>query len=505
MTRATRALSQQAVRRLLAGAVLLPSVLLGACAGPAAPPAVAPAAEAAASVEAAPDRSGLPTPGPTPMWAPPAPAAWPLAGGARVLHRSHGNVPLVSLFLVIPRGAETDPPKQAGLTYLMGDLLDEGAGQLGALELNERLQVLATDLGVSSAVDFVIVSMSTIVENFGPSMDLLADIVRRPKFDELEFQRRKAQLVAQALASEADPHTGRRAALYRGLFGNGYAGSLPTGTRDSLEAITLADVKAQFSRLMVSEGAAFVVAGGISREVVAQHLERTFGDWGGKAKVDVRPLAPESGQGKLFFVDYPGAAQSVIGVARRAPGADAPDLFAATVFNRSFGESFTSRVNMNLREEKGYTYGAGSAFQRFRKSGFFTISSDVRTDVTRASLDEVLRELDGVCGARPLTAEERDSSVNGLLLGYPGTFESIGLVALRFAQLPIYDRPLDWYERWPERVAAVTLEQTNEAGRRYCDRKGYTLVVAGDKAKVAPTLEGIGYQLVELDARGRPR
>jgi zinc protease len=414
-------------------------------------------------------------------------------------------VPLVSLFLVIPRGAETDPPKQAGLTFLMGDLLDEGAGDLGALELSERLQTLATDVGVNSAVDYVIVSMNMIAENFGPSIDLLADIVRRPKLDEHEFQRRKAQLIAQALASEADPHTGRRVALFRGLFGEGYAGSVPTGTRDTLAGITLADVKAHFSRLMVGEGATFVVVGGISHEAVAQHLERAFGDWGGKAKVEARPLAPESGKGKLFFVDYPGAAQSVIGVVRRAPGSDAEDLFPATVFNRSFGESFTSRINLNLREDKGYTYGAGSAFQRFRKSGFFTISSDVRTDVTRASLDEILKELDQVCGARPISLEERDASVNGLLLGYPGTFESIGLVASRFAQLPIYDRPLDWYERWPERVSAVSLEQANAAGHRYCDRASYSLVVAGDKAKVVPTLEGIGFDRVELDARGRPR
>jgi zinc protease len=482
------------------------AAVLSACGAPNPPPAApAPPEASTGAVEAAPDRSGLPPPGPAPTWAPPAPAAWQLAGGARVIHRRHGAVPLVSLYLVIPRGSETDPPKQAGLTYMMGDMLDEGAGNLGALELSERLQTLATDLGVNSSVDFVIVSMNMIAENFAPSVDLLADIVRRPRFDEREFQRRKAQLIAQALASEADAHTGRRVAMFRGLFGEGYAGSLPTGTRDSLATIGLGDVKAHFSRLMVGEGATFIVVGGIDREAVAPELERAFGDWGGKAKVEPRPLAPESGKGKLFFVDYPGAAQSVIGVARRAPGADAEDLFPATVFNRSFGESFTSRINLNLREDKGYTYGAGSAFQRYRKSGFFTISSDVRTDVTRASLDEILRELDQVCAARPLSAEERDSSVSGLLLGFPGSFESIGLVAARFAQLPIYDRPLDWYERWPERVAAVTLDQANEAGRRYCDRASYSLVVAGDKAKVVPTLDGIGFDRVELDARGRPR
>jgi zinc protease len=414
-------------------------------------------------------------------------------------------VPLVSLSLVIPRGSETDPPKQAGLTYFMGDLLDEGAGKLGALELNERLQVLATDVNVSAAVDMVFASMNMIAENFGPSVDLLADIVRRPRFDEQEFQRRKAQLLSQALAGEADPHMGRRVALARALFGEGYAGSPSTGTRDSLATITLADIKAHYAKLMAAEGATFVVVGGISREDVAKHLERAFGDWAGEAKTQALPLAADGAAGKLYFVDYPGAAQSVIGVARRAPGADAEDLFPASVFNRSFGESFTSRVNLNLREDKGYTYGASSAFQRFKKTGVFGVFSDVRTDVTRASLDEVLGELSGVCGARPVTEEERDNSVNGLLLGFPGAFESIGVVGQRFAQLPIYDRPLDWYERWPERVSAVTLEQANAAGRRYCDRSAFTVVVAGDKAKVAPTLESLGYGWVELDARGRLR
>ncbi len=481
------------------------SLLLFACgASPASNPPKAPAT-AAPPAESGPDRSALPEPGPQAIWAPPAPEAWKLESGVRVLHRTQGNVPLVSVLLVIPRGSETDPASQAGLTYLMGDLLDEGAGALNAIELGDRLQSLATDFSVTTNVDYVLLSMNLIAENFGPSVDLLADIVRRPKFDQQEFKRRKAQLVSQALANEADPHTGRRVAMYQAMFGAGYAGALPTGTRDTLESITLADVKAQYARLMVAEGAAFVVTGGIDRAVAAEHLRRAFGDWGGQAKVKARPLTAAAARGKLYFVDYPGAAQSVVGVVRRAPGAGAQDLFPATVFNRSFGEAFTSRINLNLREDKGYTYGAVSLFQRFREGGFFAVLSDVRTDVTRASLDEMLNELSGLCGPRPISTEERDSSVGGLLLGYPGTFESIGLVGARFAQLPIYDRPLDWFERWPERVAAVSVVQANEAARAYCERSEFSIVVAGDKAKVAPTLQDIGFVLVELDARGRPR
>jgi zinc protease len=293
--------------------------------------------------------------------------------------------------------------------------------------------------------------------------------------------------------------------MYRALFGTGYAGSVPNGTRDSLEAVTLADVKAHYARLIAADGVTFVVTGGIERAKVEQNLARVFGDWRGASAAVAQPVAPSTSAGKLYFVDYPGAAQSVIGVVRRAPGADAPDLFPATVFNRSFGEAFTSRVNMNLREGKGYTYGASSTFQRFRQAGLFGVFSDVRADVTRASLDEVLSELSALCGSRPVSAEERDASVSGLLLGYPGTFERIALLAGRYAQLPIYRRPLDWFETWPRKIESVSREQADEAARGYCDAKQFTIVVAGDKAKVASTLDGIGFEWLELDPRGRPR
>jgi zinc protease len=494
------------LRVLAVSALALPAAGLLGCSASSAPGvAASPESPAGAAALPAPDRSQLPAPGPQVTWAPPSPESWKLASGAEVLYGKHGTVPLVALAVVIPRGAETDPPSKAGLTALMGDLLDEGAGGKSALEISERLQALATDLAVVVSIDSTVVSMNLIEENFQPSLELLSDVIRRPAFDAQEFTRRKAQLVAQALASEADPHSGRRVAMYRALFGTGYAGSVPNGTRDTLEAITLADVKAQYARIVAAEGVTFVVTGGIERAKVEEQLGRVFGDWRGAGGATAQALAPSTAAGKLYFVDYPGAAQSVIGLVRRAPGADAPDLFPATVFNRSFGEAFTSRVNMNLREGKGYTYGASSTFQRFRQAGLFGIFSDVRADVTRASLDEVLSELNGLCGARPISAEERDSSVGGLLLGYPGTFERIALLAGRYSQLPIYRRPLDWFETWPRKIESVSREQADEAARAYCDPKQFTIVVAGDKATVASTLDGIGYDWVELDARGRPK
>jgi zinc protease len=254
----------------------------------------------------------------------------------------------------------------------------------------------------------------------------------------------------------------------------------------------------------VSEGVQFAVAGGIDRATVERELERSFGDWSGKAAVESRPVSPEPSTPAIYFVDYPGAAQSSLGVARRAPGTDADDYFPAAIFNRGFGESFVSRVNMNLREDKGYTYGSFSTFVRFRRAGLLGIFAEVKTDKTRASIDEIFSELGAVCGARPVTAAERDDSVNGLLLGYPARFESTGLLARALSDIIREARPLDWFEQWPKRVEGVTTEAANASAQRYCNAKSFSLAIGGDRASVAPTLEGLGLKVVYLDPQGEP-
>jgi zinc protease len=486
---------------LLAGALPIAALLGAVACGPQTPAAAPPAPAVAAP---APDRSGLPQPGPRGEWAPPAPAEWQLKSGNRVLYLHQGEVPLVSVALVFPRGAETDPAERAGLTQLTADLLDEGAGGKTALELSDELQRLATDYRALATTDSLVLSMDLIADNFAESVKLLADIVRRPKLDRAEFNRRKAQAVAQALAAESEPGSGRRVALQRALFGKGYAGQVATGTRRTLETISYEDVSKHYQKLIVAEGAQFAVSGGIDRAIVERELESAFGDWSGKAGVEARALSPEPATPAIYFVNYPGAAQSSLGVARRAPGFDADDYFPAAIFNRGFGESFVSRVNMNLREDKGYTYGSFSTFARFKKAGLFGIFAEVKTDKTRASIDEIVNELGAVCAARPVSTAERDDSVNGLLLGYPARFESSGLAARALSDIIREGRPLDWFEQWPKRIEAVTVDAANLAAKSYCDAKQFSIAIAGDRATVAPTLEGLGLKVVYLDAQGDP-
>lgn len=471
---------------------------------PVAPPPPPPAtASAAPATRSGVDRTQLPAPDPVVAWTPPTPNVSNLTNGIRVWHAKWGDLPVASLLVVIPRGSETDPNGKAGLSYLTADMLDEGAGKRTALELSEELQRLATDYSASASVDYTLLSMDLLAENFGPSIDLLADMVRRPRFDAAEFKRRKDYFIAQALASESDPRSAQDAVVLNVLFGNGYAGTVDEGTRATLGAITLADVKNQYKNSIVPEGVQFVVVGGIDQAVVTQELERAFGDWKGQAKSKPRELTEDAPKNGVNIVDFPGAAQSVLSVVRRAEGAKTDKYFPAMVMNRSFGEAFTSRLNLNLREDKGYTYGARSSFQRYRDVGYFTLSAQVKSEATRASIDEMLKELNLLCSSKLLTEQERNESVSGLLLGYPGRFERVSSVGSSFASLAIFDRPVNWYQTWPSQVEAVNLAQVNKLANEYCDSSKFSIVLAGDRSKLVETFASLNRPILNYDAQGK--
>ncbi len=490
-------------------ALLVSSTLLAGCgAGQAAPPtaptAPVPSAKPAQAAKPAVDRSKLPAPGPAPEWSLPPAQTWALSNGVEVYYLKQGNTPLVSLILVLPRGSATDPPGKSGLTALTADMLDEGAGGRSALQLSQELQRLATDYNAGSGVDYTLLEMDLLADNFAPSTKILSDILERPALDQKDFARRKAHRLADALSEQADPGYARGVTLRHVLFGHGYGSEEPDGSVKSLKRISLNDVKSQYRKLFTPDKAAFIVVGGIDEGPVKKGLEAAFGSWKGKSSVKEAAVDKSEPKRAVYVVDFPGATQSTLAVVRRSDGEKSPDYFPAKIENRAFGGAFTSRLNLNLREDKGYTYGASSAFQRWREIGFFALVANVKSDTTRPSIDEMFKELQATCGAKPLTEKERSEAVDGLLLGFPGRFEHIGGVAGQLADLPIYGRPADWFEKWPSNVKAVTLAQANDVAKKYCDPKSYIVVLAGDLKKLRPSLEGLGMPIVVYNAEGEP-
>ncbi len=455
---------------------------------------------------AAVDRTGLPKPAAAPEWQPPAVSTWTMPNGITVWYLKQDQAPLLSLRLVLPRGAATDPRGKAGLTALTADMLDEGAAGKSALELNEAFQRLATDYGVSPATDGVIVALDLLADTLQPSLALLADVLLRPDFPAEEFERRKTQHLARALAAEADPGGTATVVLRRVLFGHGYGSRPAGGVRSTLSALTLADVKAQYAAVFQPKGATLVAVGAVEPHVLKGALDQALGGWEGAPSAEPRVVHKALPAPGIYIADFPGSTQSSVTVARIVPGVDATDdYFAAEVFNRSLGGAFTSRLNLNLREDKGYTYGARAGFNRWRQAGFYGLSASVKADTTKASIDEMLGELRRVTGEKPVTAQERDEAVGGMLLGFPGRFERMASVAGQLASLALDGRDPDWYRQWPERVKATSAEDAQAAANRYAqpvDR--FVIIVAGDRAALEPSLKALGLPIVPYDAQGNP-
>ncbi len=449
-----------------------------------------------------PDRTKLPEPGPKKDWAPPAVTTWDMPNGMKVWYLEQDQAPLISLQLVFTRGGTSDPVGKEGLTALMADMLDEGAGERSALELSEAWQRLATDFGLGTDTDAVVASLDMLADKLEPSLDLLADVLRKPKLPAQEFERRKAQRVAAKLSQEADPGTVAWAVARRAVFGKGYRGYFNDGTKESLAELSLDDVKARYDAVIKPVGATFVVVGSVERAVLQAALNKRFADWKGSASAKVRPVEDTKPEKGIHFVDFPGTTQSTVIVLKRIGAVDSPDVFESTIFNRSLGGAFTSRLNLNLREEKGYTYGARAVLSRSRHAGIYALYAKVKADTTKASIDEMFKELAFFQGEKPQTQAEYEEAVGGLLNGFPGRFESLSGVAGQLADLPPNGRSSDWYQHWPKKVAGVTLEQARKTALGYTKGEDFTIIVAGDHAKLAPSLEALKLPILLYQPNG---
>lgn len=446
----------------------------------------------------------LPAPKPTPAWAPPAAKKTTLTSGLTLWEMGGATTPLVSIYLMLPAGGATDPQGKEGLSLLSADMLDEGAGKLDALQLSDRLGELATDYASQAGVDYVLLSMDGLTENLEESLALLADIVQRPKLSQEEFARRKEHHLATAIADQDDPAASQSKALHRVLFGAGYASRPPKGTKESLARITLADVKSQVKRMTVPDGAHLAVAGKFDSAALRAAVEASFGAWKGKRTATDHTLTQLSTEKIASVVDFPGATQSSLAVVTRAGSDQDANYFPEEVMNEKVGGSFIGRINMNLREDKGYTYGAFSTFRRYQQAGYFGVMTNVKTETTGSSVAEIFKELEAVCTDRPLTDHERNEAVEGMLLGFPLQFDQVGSLGLRLITLPIHNRPADFWETWPEKVTAVTTELANQAAAPFCKTEQYSVVLAGDANVVTPLLAAQGFTVALLDRDGLP-
>ncbi|HEY8550006.1 MAG TPA: pitrilysin family protein [Vicinamibacterales bacterium] len=455
------------------------------------------------------DLSLLPGGGPDPSLTLPPVQRHRLTNGLEVLVVEYRELPIVNLNLVFRSGAAAEPAAKGGLATLMADMLDEGTSSRSAAAIADALAGVGASLTLSADRDSTTASLRTLTRNFDTALDVYADVITSPAFPEPELRQRRDTLV-NVLKMERD-HADFVAdvVLGRVLYGNHPYGRRLGGDMASLAAITREDVRAFYDTHVRPNNAALIVVGDVRAADVVAKLEKAFASW----KPGPAPSPPDSTQppardrGAIYLVDRPGSVQSIVRVAQVGVPRNTPDFFPLEVMNRILGGATSSRLYMNLRHDKGYTYGVRSQFSYRREAGPFVARAAVQGFSTRESVVEFLRELDGIRVGIPFSDEEIDSARQAIIRGFPRRFETPQQIAAALEAVVIYGLPDDYLNTYTQKIAAVTREDLERVAKQHLHPDRMAIIVVGDRKAIEQPLrevEGYGENLTIVDAEGQP-
>ena len=440
---------------------------------------------------------------------PSTPHTFKLSNGITVHHWERRELPLVELTMLLPIGTTADPADQAGLAALTADMLDEGAGSLGAVEFADALDLLGAQFGARSGSETTTAELSVLSRNFKPALALYADAIRRPAFDEKEWSR-VHDLHVQRLARLLDrPTYVAGTVAMRTFFGDGHAYSRPGGgTKTTAENVTLAAAKRFHEQLYRPSQATLLIAGDVPSDEARELLEDAFGSWsdpdGVAALAKPQFPAPANDSLRVAVVDRPDAVQTVIQFVMPGPRYADPNRPKLDLFETILGGSFTSRLNQNLREAHGYTYGARCSYSMNPSVGYFTASSSVRADVTGASVGEFLKEFRRIRGGDISDVEARKAR-SSRRMGMIQSFAGLGGILGTAATLVRNGRPFSDIGDELQAVASVTESDLNRLAYNAVPLEKGLLLLVGDKKLILEQLAGLDLpEPVELTVTGDP-
>lgn len=437
----------------------------------------------------------------------PAGTRFTLANGLTVIHVPKPGLPLVSATLVVRAGQIANPLDKPGLAGFTAAMLQEGTATRGSQQLADELANLGATLTTQAGREDARIELSSLKNRFAQGLTLLADVALRPQFAPAEVERQQAARLAALAQQREQPPAVAALTAARSLYGDAHPlGASALGDEAAIKATDSAALQAFWRAHYRPDQAALVVAGDITEAELKRLAESLFGAWSKPAGASAAAAAPapQRGGARLVLVDKPGAPQTALAVVAPGPRAGAPDAASIGVMNAALGGLFTSRINHQLREVKGYTYGIYSAYAMGREIGQFGIQGSVRTDVTGAALTDMFKEIDGM-RAKPMGADELNRVRNAQLLSLPGLFDTNKVVASSYANNWTWGLPADHIVKLPERLSAVTGATAFKAARQHVDPEQLTVIAVGDKAKVLPQLEALGRGAVEQrDVKGAP-
>jgi predicted Zn-dependent peptidase len=435
-----------------------------------------------------------------------------LKNGIEVVLAERHAVPTVNLTLQFDAGYASDAGAKAGTASFATSVLDEGTADLDSVAIARQRDRLGMNFSAGCGLDACNIGASALTAQLAPSLQLLADIVREPAFRDADIERVRAQWLAGIAQEKTQPTGVALRTLPPLLYGEGHPYAIPftgTGTEASIQALTVADLRAWKDRWIRPDNVRILVAGDTTLAEITRQLDAVFGDWAAPATAKGVKSIPEvaaQASPRVFLIDKPGAQQSLILAGLLAPPTTVANNLEINTMNGAFGGSFTSRLNMNLREDKHWAYGAFSFMQEALGQRPYLLYAPVQTDKTAESAAEMKREVDELVGKHPLEAAEIAKIKANDVRSLPGGYETAGAVLGALNENALYGRPDDYVATLKQRTEAQSDDAVRAAATQIVHPDQLTWVIVGDLSRIEAGVRALNLGPVQvLDADGKPR
>jgi zinc protease len=448
-------------------------------------------------------RNQPPLPGPAPAISLPVPQKFQLANGLTLFLIEQHSLPVVAANIIALSGSDRNPPRQPGLASFTAEMLDEGTGKRTPLEIAADADQIGASLATGSSTDMGYIAMRALKKNVEAAFELVSDILLNPSFAPAEIDRIRHDRLTQILQQKDNPGVLAIKVFLNVLYGGNHPyGFTDVGTEESNETMTRDLIRSFYRAGYFAANSALVVAGDMTESELRAFAEKYFGNWNGTGdRSAILPVHAESKR-RIIIVEKPDAPQTVLRIGHIGVPHSNPDYVAIDVMNTALGGLFSSRINLNLREKHGYTYGASSAFVFRRGPGPFLIGTSVRTDATAPAVIEIFGEIERMRESE-ITSEELTTAKESIARSLPGLFETTPESAASVGQLFVHNLPLNYYHDLPERIEEISAAKVRQAAQKYLKPEEAIIVAVGARNKIESDLEKLNFGPIEFrDASG---
>ena len=452
------------------------------------------------------DRTAMPNAAPSPAFNPPEPTRASLSNGMRVVIVERPGLPVVAQGLLLRAGGITDPTGKPGIASLTAAMLAEGTDSRSSHEISDEMEFLGAQIRAGASREFATISTETLTSHWQHALGVMADVTQNAAFPQQEFDRVRSERLTDLSRIADSPQAIAGRASQALLFGSGTRYGHPlSGTEASVKAFARDDLASHHATHYAPKSATLMLVGDISRTEAIEQAEVAFGGWKpspSSASGSASEEQPADDATTIYLADKPGAPQSVIRAGFLTIPRHHTDYLALNLLNYILGGQFSARLNMNLRQDKGYSYGYMSSIEWLTQVSALTAGGSVQTEVTKEAVAETIKEFEEIRNVRPVTQEEFDDAVNGILRGLPNQFETHGQVLNQLTRLVAFDLPDDYFTNYADEVSRLTVEDIHRVAETYIKSGALKIVVAGDAATVEPAMRELGLPIARIDYEG---